>query len=64
MANSKKRGGAKAHRKRVEQNNSEKKKIRDAMQKLMDESVRKQIEEMKKKYEEENATGKTESPQL
>ena len=64
MANSKKRGGAKAHRKRVEQNNSEKKRIRDAMQKLMDESIKQQIEEMKKKYEEENASGKTENAGL
>jgi predicted transcriptional regulator len=61
MANSKKRGGAKAHRKRVEQNNLEKKRMRDAMQKLMDESIKHQIEEMKKKYEEENASGKTET---
>ena len=64
MANSKKRGGAKAHRKRFEQNNSEKKRIRDAMQKLMDESIKQQIEEMKKKYEEENASGKTENAGL
>jgi hypothetical protein len=33
------------------------------MQKLMDESVRQQIEELKKKYEQENPSGQTDKPQ-
>ena len=63
MPNSKKRGGAKAHRKRVQQKNEHEKKMRTAMQKLMDESVRQQIEELKKKYEQENPSGQTDTPQ-
>lgn len=61
MPNSKKRGGAKAHRKRVNQNNDQRKKYVNAMQKLMDESIRQQVEELKKKNEQENISGKTES---
>jgi hypothetical protein len=63
MPNSKKRGGAKAHRKRVQQKNDQDKRMRSAMQKLMDESVRQQIEELKKKYEQENPSGQTDKPQ-
>lgn len=59
MGTSKKRGGAKAHRKRVAARNQEITAQRSAMQKLMNESMKMQIEELKKKYEAE--TGKTEN---
>jgi hypothetical protein len=61
MSKSKKRGGAKAHRKRVEKRNNQISAERSAMQKFMDESIRRQIEEMKKKYEAES--GATENNQ-
>jgi len=60
MGTSKKRGGAKAHRKRVAARNQEISAQRSAMQKLMDESMKMQIEELKKKFEAES--GKTGNP--
>ena len=62
MAKSKVRGGAKAHRKRVAARNQEITAQRSAMQKLMNESMKMQIEELKKKYEAES--GKTENPTM
>lgn len=59
MGTSKKRGGAKAHRKRVAARNQEISAQRSAMQKLMNESMKKQIEEMRKKYDAES--GQTEN---
>lgn len=61
MGTSKKRGGAKAHRKRVQARNQQVNAERSAMQKLMDEAMRKQIEELKKKQEAES--GATNNPQ-
>jgi hypothetical protein len=49
MAKSKKRGGEKAHRKRLETRNKSLKAEQSAMQKLFNESMKAQIEEMKKK---------------
>lgn len=60
MPQSKKRGGAKAHRKRVESRNSVIQGQKNAMQRLFEESMRKQIEELKKKAEAEES-GKTEN---
>ena len=62
MGTSKKRGSAKAHRKRVAARNQEITAQRSAMQKLMNESMKMQIEELKKKYEAES--GKTENPTM
>jgi hypothetical protein len=59
MGTSKKRGGAKAHRKRVAARNQEVNAQRSAMQKLMNESMKMQIEELKKKYEAESGTTQT-----
>ena len=59
MGTSKKRGGAKAHRKRVAARNQEISAQRSAMQKLMNESMKMQIEELRKKYEAES--GKTQT---
>ena len=47
MAKSKVRGGAKAHRKKVEARNQRISGERNMMQKLFEESMRKQIEELK-----------------
>jgi hypothetical protein len=49
MGTSKKRGGAKAHRKRVQSRNTQITAQKTAMQKLFEEQIRTQIEEMKKK---------------
>ena len=54
MAKSKVRGGAKEHRKKIEARNQHIKAQQNAMQKLMTESMRTQIEELKKKYEAES----------
>ena len=54
MAKTKVRGGAKSHRKKVEVRNNNLKAQQNAMQKLMTESMRTQIEELKKKYEAES----------
>jgi uncharacterized protein len=50
MAKSKKRGGEKAHRKRVQKRNQSIKAVASAYQKLFDETMRKQLEELQKKY--------------
>lgn len=60
MAKSKVRGGAKAHRKKVVARNQKIDGQRNAMQKLFEESMRKQIEEMKKK-DAEAKSGDTEN---
>jgi hypothetical protein len=60
MAKSKVRGGAKAHRKKVVARNQKIDGQRNAMQKLFEESMRKQIEEMKKK-DAEAKSGETEN---
>ena len=49
MGTSKKRGGAKAHRKRVQSRNQQINSQKNAMQKLFEEQIKMQIEEMKKK---------------
>jgi hypothetical protein len=49
MAKSKLRGGAKTHRKKVQGRNNTIKAEQNYMQKLFNESMRAQIEEMKKK---------------
>jgi len=56
MAKSKVRGGAKVHRKKVEARNQGIKAAQSAMQKLMNESMKTQISELKKKYEAESGT--------
>lgn len=60
MAKSKVRGGAKAHRKKVVARNQSIDGQRNAMQKLFEESMKKQIEEMKKK-DAEAKSGNTEN---
>jgi hypothetical protein len=60
MAKSKVRGGAAAHRKKVVARNQKIDGQRNAMQKLFEESMRKQIEEMKKK-DAEAKSGETEN---
>lgn len=59
MAKSKKRGGEKTHRKKVAARNQRVKAQESAMQKLMNESIKQQIEELKKKYEAESGDTKT-----
>lgn len=59
MPKSKKRGGEKAHRKRVQKRNEKLKAVQNAYQKLFDETMRKQLEELQKKYQAES--GNTES---
>lgn len=61
MGTSKKRGGAKAHRKRVQKRNLEVKAQQNMMQKLFQESMKRQIEELKKKSESESGT--TQNPE-
>ena len=61
MGTSKKRGGAKAHRKRVQKRNAEVKAQQNMMQKLFQESMKRQIEELKKKSETES--GDTQNPE-
>lgn len=56
MPVSKKRGGAKKHRSKVESRNQVAKAQQSAMQKLFTESMKAQIEEMKKKAEAESGT--------
>ena len=53
MAKSKKRGGEKAHRKRLEKRNTSLKAEQSAMQKLFNESMKAQIEALKQKDAEE-----------
>jgi hypothetical protein len=59
MPASRKRGGAKAHRKRIHKLNGTRQAQQTAMQKLFNESLKMQIEEMKKKVE---GSGATENP--
>jgi hypothetical protein len=60
MGKSKVRGGAKAHRKRVENRNQSIKTQQSAIQKLFSETMKLQMEEFKKKQEEEqNGTSET-----
>lgn len=54
MGTSKKRGGAKAHRKRIETRNVKIKSEQTAMQKFFNESLKRQVEELKKKQEAES----------
>jgi len=51
MPQSKKRGGAKAHRKKVQTRNGVIKKQQGAIQKMFEESMKLQIEELKNKHE-------------
>jgi len=53
MGKSKVRGGAKAHRKKVAARNQRLKTEQSAMQKLFNESMKSQLEELQKKYEAE-----------
>lgn len=53
MGKSKVRGGAKAHRKKVAARNQKIKSQQSAMQKLFNESMKAQLEELQKKYEAE-----------
>ena len=59
MAKSKVRGGAKAHRRKVAVRNEKVNAHQSAMQMLMNESIKTQIEELKKKYEAESGDTKT-----
>lgn len=59
MAKSKVRGGAKNHRKKVESRNQTLKAHESAMQKLLNESMKTQLEELQKKYEVEKKGGDT-----
>lgn len=56
MGTSKKRGGAKAHRKRVQSRNQQINAQKSAMQKLFEEQIKMQIEEMKKKDQAQEAS--------
>jgi deoxyadenosine/deoxycytidine kinase len=57
MGKSKVRGGAKAHRKRVATRNQKVKSQQTAIQKMFNESMKTQLEELQKKYEaEKNGT--------
>lgn len=58
MAKSKVRGGVKAHRAKVEARNQKLKSAQSAMQKLLNDAMQKEIEEMKKKID---ASGNTEN---
>jgi hypothetical protein len=60
MPQSKKRGGAKAHRKRLNDRNRLIQGQKNAMQKLFEESMKQQIEELKKKAAEAES-GQTEN---
>jgi putative hemolysin len=60
MGKSKVRGGAKAHRKRVENRNQTIKTQQSAIQKLFNETMKLQMEEFKKKQDpEQNGTSET-----
>ena len=59
MPQSKKRGGAKAHRKKVQTRNGTIKKQQSTMQKMFEESIKLQVEELKKKNAE--SSGKTDT---
>lgn len=53
MAKSKVRGGAKAHRAKVEARNQKLKSAKSAMQKLFNEAMQKEMEALKQKQSEE-----------
>ena len=59
MPQSNKRGGAKAHRKKVTNRNNQIKRGQSAVQKLFEESIKQQVEELKKKHAE--SSGQTQS---
>ena len=59
MAKSKVRGGDKANRRKVAVRNEKVNAHQSAMQMLMNESIKTQIEELKKKYEAESGDTKT-----
>lgn len=56
MPVSKKRGGAKKHRAKIDNRNKVAKAQQNAMQKMFTESMKAQIEELKKKSETESGT--------
>lgn len=56
MPTSKKRGGAKAHRKKLEARNQKIKRDQDIMQRFFNEAMKSQIEELKKKAEAESGS--------
>ena len=56
MGKSKVRGGAKAHRKRVENRNQNIKTQQSAIQKLFNETMKLQMEEFQKKSQEDSST--------
>jgi hypothetical protein len=56
MAKSKTRGGAKAHRKRVQARNQKLRGERNAMQKLWNDQILAQMEEIRKQQEAEQGT--------
>ena len=56
MAKSKVRGGVKAHRAKVDARNQKLKSAQSAMQKLLNDAMQKEIEEMKKKIDESGNT--------
>jgi molybdenum-dependent DNA-binding transcriptional regulator ModE len=61
MAKSKVRGGAKAHRAKIAARNQKLKSAQSAMEKLFNEAMKKEIEALKaKKEEEENPSENTE----
>lgn len=60
MGKSKLRGGAKAHRKKVAARNQKIKSGETAIQKLFNESMKQQLDELQKKYEAEKG-GTTET---
>lgn len=61
MPQSKKRGGAKAHRKKVSTRNQTIKKQQGAIQKLFEDSIKQQVEELKKKHAESSGNTATET---
>lgn len=63
MPKSKVRGGAKAHRAKVQSRNQKINSAKSAMQKLFNEAIAKEIEEMKKKEEEQSQTENTQDVQ-
>lgn len=56
MAKSRKNGGEKAHRKKIQKRNKQIKSQRNAMQKLFDEAMRNQIESLKQQQELESGS--------
>jgi hypothetical protein len=56
MGTSSKRGGAKAHNKRVQARNQKIQMQKNTMQKLFEESMKAQIEELKKRQESESGS--------